>query len=95
VLAPGLERVLQVVSVALTNPPDAYLKIQVNVQNKTDVSQWFRYRIEWFDKDGAPLPLAGEFTRWMLLPHEMSSIAATSPAAAALDFEIAFVPDIK
>jgi hypothetical protein len=96
VLAPELERVLQVVSVRLTNPPGAYLKIQVNVQNKTDAPQRFRYRIEWFDRDGAKLPLAGgEFMPWMLLPREMSSIAVTAPSPAAADFEIALVPDVK
>ena len=93
VLAPGLERVLQVVSVGLTNPPGAFLKIQVNVQNRTQSPLRFRYRIEWFDKDGAPLPLdGGVFIPWMLLPRESSSIAATAPAPAAVDFGIAFVP---
>jgi hypothetical protein len=93
VLAPELERVLQVVSVGLTNPPGGFLKIQVNVQNRTQAPQWFRYGLEWFDKDGAQLPLAGgEFTPWMLLPGEMSSIAATAPAPTAVDFGIAFVP---
>jgi uncharacterized protein YcfL len=96
VLAPELERVLQVVSVALSNPPGAFLKIQVNVQNRTETPQRFRYRIAWFDKDGAPLPLAGgEFIPWMLLPRERSSIAATAPAPAAVDFGIAFVPYVK
>jgi uncharacterized protein YcfL len=94
VLAPELERSLHVVSVGLTQ--GAFLKIQVNVQNKTDVPVRFRYRIEWFDKDGALLPLAGEkFMPWMLLPRETSLIAATALASSAVDFEIAFVPDTK
>src|SRR5580704_11235436 len=52
ILAPELESVLHVVSVRLIHPEGAMLKIQVNVQNHTQVSQWFRYRIEWFDTDG-------------------------------------------
>jgi uncharacterized protein YcfL len=96
VLAPELEGVLQVVKVGLTHPPGTFLKIQINVQNKTDAPARFRYRIEWFDKDGALLPLAGEkFMPWMLLPRETSSIAATALASSAEDFEIAFVPDAK
>ena len=84
------------VSVRLINPPGASLKIQVNVENKTQTSQWFRYRIEWFDHDGAPLPLDDkEFTPWMLRAGEMSSIVATAPAPAAVDFGIAFVPGGK
>jgi len=93
VLDPALKRVLQVVRVRLTNAPSGYLKIQVNVQNKTQAPQWFSYRIEWFDQDGARLPLDGkEFTPWMLLAGETSLIAATSPAPAAVDFGIEFVP---
>jgi len=93
VLAPELERVIQVVSVRLIHPQGAFLKIQVNVQNKTEAPLRFRYRIEWFNQDGVRLPQAGgEFFPWMLLPHEMSSIAVTAPAQAAADFGIAFAP---
>jgi uncharacterized protein YcfL len=84
-----------VVSVNLPAHADAYLKIQVNVQNKTDAPLRFRYSIEWFDKDGARLLTGGEFMPWMLLPHEMSPIAATSPSPAAVDFGIAFIPQAK
>jgi len=93
VLSPELEPVIRVLSVRLIHPPRDFLKIQVNVQNKTDVPRRFRYRIEWFDADGERLPLpGGELRSWTLLPHEMSSIAVTAPAHAAADFEIAFVP---
>jgi uncharacterized protein YcfL len=92
-LAPELERILQVEKVHLTNSPGGFLKIQVNVMNKTQAPQWFAYRIDWFDQDGARLPLADkEFTPWMLLAGEKSLIAATAPAPSAVDFEIAFVP---
>jgi hypothetical protein len=96
VLAPGLERFLQVVSVRSTRPPGAFLKIQINLRNKTEQSQWFHYRIDWFDEDGTRLPQGGwELTPWMLLPNEMSSIVATSPTRTAVDFGIAFLPDGK
>lgn len=96
ILAPELESVLHVVSVRLIHPEGALLKIQVNLQNQTQVSQWFRYRIEWFDSDGALLRQADrEFTPWMLRAGEMSSIVATAPSPVAVDFEIAFVPTDK
>ena len=96
IIVPSLEHALHVVSVSLINRPGAFLKIQVNVQNLTEAPQRFRYRIDWFNQDGARLPLAGpEYISWMLLPREASSIAATAPAPAAADFEIAFVPDVK
>jgi uncharacterized protein YcfL len=93
VIAPELEQILRVISVRLINPPGAYLKIQVNVQNITDKRQKFNYRIEWFDADGARMPVeAEEPSPWMLRPHEESSIVATAPTPAAADFGIAFVP---
>jgi hypothetical protein len=96
IIAPELQGVLQVLSVSLTNPPGAYLKIQFNVTNKTGALQQFRYRIDWFDKDGGRLPLGSDdFIPWMLMPHEFSSIAATAPAPMAADFGIAFIPNVK
>jgi uncharacterized protein YcfL len=93
VVAPELESAIHVESVRLMHPPGAFLKIQVNVQNKTDAPQRFHYRIEWFDADGVRLSLqGGELSPWMLLPRELSSIAVTAPGHAAADFEIAFVP---
>ena len=93
IIVPALQKVLRIASVTLTNAPGALLKFQINVQNLTDAPQRFSYRIEWFDKDGAPLPMAsGQFTPWMLMPREVSSIVATAPTPTAADFGIAFVP---
>jgi uncharacterized protein YcfL len=93
IVAPELAPVIHVESVRLMHPQGAFLKIQVNVQNKTDTPQQFHYRIEWFDADGMRLPLqGGELSPWMLLPRELSSIAVTAPGHAAADFEIAFMP---
>jgi hypothetical protein len=93
IIAPELQSIIRVKGVGLAHPPDAYLKIQVNVENLTAAPQQFRYRIEWFDQDGARVPVDGEgFSPWTLRPHEVSSIAATAPAPAAADFGIAFVP---
>jgi hypothetical protein len=93
IISPELLSVLHVVSVSLGNPPGAFLKIQVNVQNMTDALQRFSYRIDWFDKDGERLLLGSDnFVPWVLLPHEVSVIAATAPSPTAADFGIAFVP---
>jgi uncharacterized protein YcfL len=95
IIAPELEHVIHVVNVRLTNPPGAYVKIQVTVENMTAARQHFSYRIDWFDENGTLLPLESqEFTPWMLLPHEVSSIAVTAPMPAAVDFGIAFVPAV-
>jgi uncharacterized protein YcfL len=71
--------------------PEGYLKIQLNVQNLTGAPKHFRYRIDWYDQDGQGLPLAGATAMdWMLLSHETSFLAATSPTPAAKDFRVIF-----
>jgi hypothetical protein len=96
IVAPELEHVLHVVNVRLNHPSDAYLKIQVTVQNMTDARQRFLYRIDWFDADGLSLPLqSGEFIPWMLLPREVAAISVAAPLPTAADFGIAFVPAVK
>jgi hypothetical protein len=96
VIAPELLGVLHVVRVLLDNQPGAYLKIQVTVQNLTDARQQFRYRVDWFNNYGDRLQFGIEsFTPWMLMPHEISSIAVTAPSPTAADCGIAFVPAVK
>jgi uncharacterized protein YcfL len=96
IIAAQLLSVLHVASVRLSNAQEGYLRIQVVVQNMSDTPQHFKYHIDWFDQDGAPLVLGtADFTPWMLMPHEVSIIAATSPALTAADFGIAFAPSIK
>jgi uncharacterized protein YcfL len=95
VIAPELAGALHVVRVMLKKPPGGYLKIQVTVENMTTAPRQFSYRIEWFDAEGARLPVAGqEFIPWRLLSREVASIAVTAPTAAAADFGIAFVPAV-
>jgi hypothetical protein len=93
VIAPQLHGLLHVVSVRSWRLANGFLTIQVNLQNPTDSPQRFAYSIEWFDKDGALLPLASQpATPWMLMAREMSSFAATAPTPMAEDFGIAFLP---
>jgi uncharacterized protein YcfL len=96
VIAPQLRGLLYVVSVRSSRLANGYLTIQVNLQNLTDAPQRFNYRIEWFDKDGARLPLASQASiSWMLMAREMSSVVATAPTLMAEDFGIAFVPALN
>lgn len=90
VFSPSLQNALKVTDIRSTAGMQGYLKIQVNIQNTTGAPKKFSYRIEWFDSDGQPLPLASAADQWMLLAHETSVIAATAPTPAAKDFGIAF-----
>jgi uncharacterized protein YcfL len=91
VINPSLQRFIQVVKTTSATGPEGYLKIQLDVLNRSDTPHQFRYSIDWLDGDGAELPLAANgFLDWMLLAHETSSIAATAPSPAAKDFRVTF-----
>jgi uncharacterized protein YcfL len=93
VIDPAVAGALRAVKVQWsTTGVEGYLKIQVDVENRSDVSQRFRYAIEWLNGNGAILPQGGNsFLDWMLMPHETSTIVATAPTAAAKDFRLLFV----
>ncbi len=92
IIAPALDRTLRVLHVMSSTGGDGLLKIQVDVQNITDSPRWFSYRIEWFDENGALLPVGPDKSPpWMLLAGETSSIVATAPAVTAKDFGVAFL----
>jgi len=91
-----LDRTLRVLGVKSSTGPDGLLKIQVIVRNITDSPRRFSYRIEWFDENGAVLPMAlGDSLPWMLMAGETSSFVATAPAVTAKDFGVAFLPEEK
>jgi hypothetical protein len=92
IIDPSLESALQVVKATTARGAEGYLKIQVDVENRSEAPRPFRYCIEWLDGDGAVLTMAGNgFLEWMLRGHETSSIAATAPTPAATDFRITFL----
>ena len=94
IIAPELRQALRVV--AVTNLSEPYLKIQVKVENLTAAPLKFRYRIEWFDWQGNPLPFASEaYIPWTLRPHEIASVLTASPTPAAMDFGVMFVPPLQ
>jgi uncharacterized protein YcfL len=91
VIDSSLKRVIKIVRMTTKMSPEGYLKIQLNVQNETGAPQHFRYRIDWYDQDGKGLPLSDTLPMdWMLLSHETSFLAATSPTPAARDFRVIF-----
>lgn len=91
VVEPGLREVIRIVGLRTSESPEGFLRIQVDVENRTGSPQHFGYRIDWFDQQGQPLPLASTSTPWMLLAHETSFMATTSPTPAARDFRVTFI----
>jgi uncharacterized protein YcfL len=89
---PALGHVIKVVAIKSTTSPEGYLRIQLNVQNLTGSSRNFTYRIDWLDQDEVALPMASvSWLPWMLLSHETSFLAATSPTPSAKDFRVTFL----
>jgi uncharacterized protein YcfL len=96
ILDTSLGDTLRVVKVLSSTGADNLLKIQVDVYNMTDAPKLFDYQVEWFDKDGAVLPLTSSGPLpWMLLAHETSSIVTTAPAETAKDFGVAFLAKVE
>jgi uncharacterized protein YcfL len=92
VIDPALVSAMRVVGLKSTMGTEGFLKIQLDVQNLTDSPKQFSYRIDWFDQNGQPLPLAAStLMPWMLLSRETSFLAAAAPTPAARNFRINFV----
>ena len=92
VIDSSLEHAIRVVGIKSTTAHEGFLRIQVDVQNLTDSPKQFSYRIDWFDRNAQPLPMAGSASiPWMLLSRETSFLAATSPTPAAKDFCVTFL----
>jgi uncharacterized protein YcfL len=92
VFASALHQALHASKVQYTTGPEGYLKIQVDVENRREAPQAFRYAIEWLNANGEVLPFANNgFLDWTLRAHETSTIAATAPTPAAKDFRVIFL----
>ncbi len=88
---PSLAGALRVLKVQSATGAEGYLKIQVDVENRSAAPRRFSYSIDWLDANGSLLPqLSNGFLKWMLRGRETSSIAATAPDSLAKDFRITF-----
>jgi uncharacterized protein YcfL len=70
---------------------DGMLRIQVDVQNRTDWPKPIAYRVDWLDQNGKVLDVsASPPITWTLDGKEATSIAVTAPTPLARDFRIKF-----
>ena len=79
---PGLNHKVAIVGVNTAQTPGGLLKVQVEVENRSQSSQKFLYRFEWFDLDGmqvnntlsaqVPEQLDGRESKmlWSVVPNE-------------------------
>ena len=67
------------------------LKIEMRVQNTHHHAKTYRYRIEWFGKDGMALPSPTDAWKLVTLEgQETASLAAIATTPRAVDFVIKF-----
>jgi uncharacterized protein YcfL len=87
-----LNRHVNILGVNTATGPGGFLKIQVELQNRTTRVQSFTYRVEWFDENGMiiDLPTANATPR-TIEGKETLSITATAPTDRAKDFRIKFL----
>lgn len=92
----SLNRAVNIVGVNAATGPEGFLKIQVEVENRTRSRKLFTYRVEWFDENGMliELPTAHAQPR-SLEGGERAMITATAPTPKAKDFRIKFLEPVR
>lgn len=88
----SLNRHVNILGVNTATGPAGFLKIQVEVQNRTRSLQSFTYRVEWFDENGMIINLpTTTATPRSIEGKETISITAIAPTDRAKDFRIKFL----
>jgi uncharacterized protein YcfL len=88
----GLNRKVGVVGVNTAMTPGGFLKVQVELLNRTGSLQNFNYHFEWFDQNG--MQVGGVSTAVIsdsIDPKEDKNISAVAPTEAAKDFRLKLI----
>ena len=88
----GLNRKVNVVGINTAMTPGGFLKVQVELLNRTSSFQHFNYHFEWFDQNG--MQVAGSSTA--VIPEELAGkenkyISAVAPLQSAKDFRLKLI----
>jgi uncharacterized protein YcfL len=87
-----LNRRVNVLGVNTATGPGGFLKIQLELQNRTSSLQSFTYRVEWFDENGMRIDLPTSAAIPLSIEgKETMTISATAPTERAKDFSIKFL----
>ena len=88
----GLNRKVGVVGVNTALTPGGFLRVQVELLNRTGSMQNFNYRFEWFDQNG--MQVNGTSTAVMsdqIGGKESKYISAVAPTLACKDFRLKLI----
>lgn len=87
-----LNNIVRIIGVNTATGDEGFLKVQVQVENRTRKARSFTYRIEWFDENGmlieSPVRVARPRT---IEAREVMSITAIAPTPRAKDFRMKFL----
>ncbi|HEY5345638.1 MAG TPA: YcfL family protein [Verrucomicrobiae bacterium] len=88
----GLNRKVGVVGVNTAMTPGGFLRVQVELLNRTHSLQNFNYHFEWFDQNG--MQVSGSSTA--VIPDEIDAkedkfISAVAPLQSAKDFRLKLI----
>lgn len=87
-----LNNVVRIIGLNTATGDEGFLKIQVQVENRTGRASAFTYQVEWFDENGmiidSPIRVARPRT---IEAREVLAITATAPTPRAKDFRIKFL----
>ena len=87
-----LNRHVNVLGVNMAEGPGGFLKIQVELQNRTSNMQRFNYKFEWFDENGMIINLpTAAMTPRTIEGKETVFITATAPTERARDFRLKLI----
>jgi len=87
-----LNNIVRIIGVNTATGVEGFLKVQVQVENRTRKARSFTYQVEWFDENGmiidSPTRVAMPRT---IEAREVMAITATAPTPRAKDFRMKFL----
>ena len=87
-----LNNIVRIVGVNTATGAEGFLKIQVQMENRTRRARSFTYQVEWYDENGMILNSPSRVAQPRTIEaREVATITATAPTPRAKDFRIRFL----
>jgi len=88
----GLNRKVGVVGINTGMTPGGFLRVQVELLNRSSSAQGFNYRFEWFDQNGMQINgIASAVIADQIAGKESKFIGAIAPTETAKDFRLKLI----
>lgn len=88
----SLNNIVRIIGVNTATGAEGFLKVQVQVENRTRKVRSFTYRVQWFDENGMIIDSPTRTARPRTVEaREVAVITATAPTPRAKDFKMMFL----